>query len=45
MATPIYNQRGIKYTSFGDKYRALLRQGFPESEAARMANNLPVIYG
>ena len=43
--TPIYNQRGIAYTDYRDKYKALLRQGYPESVASRMAQNIPVIYG
>ena len=43
--TPKYNQRGIAYTNYYDKYRALLRQGFSASEASRMANNIPIIYG
>ena len=43
--TPIYNQRGVRYTAYLDKYRALLRQGYPESVAARMAHNLEQVYG
>ena len=43
--TPIYNQRGIAYTDYRDKYKALLRQGYPESVASRMAQNIPQIYG
>ena len=45
MTTPRYNQRGTRYTSYQDKYRALIRQGFSEAEASRMANNLTEVYG
>lgn len=45
MTTPRYNQRGIRYTAYQDKYRALLRQGFDETSARRMAQNLDEVYG
>jgi len=32
-------------TSYPDKYAALIRQGFDEAAASRMAHNIPVIYG
>lgn len=38
------NQWGRKLTSYTDKYAALLRRGYSESEAARMANYIPHIY-
>ena len=34
---PLYN--------YPDKYAALIRQGFDEAAASRMAHNIPVIYG
>ena len=40
---PVWAQR--KLTSYEDKKRALLEKGFTPSEAIRMANNIPVIYG
>lgn len=47
MSTPIqYPQwKKRKYTSYWDKYRALVDQGFTESEAHRMAAVLPQVYG
>ena len=32
-------------TKYWDKYQALIRQGYSESEASRMAHNIPTIYG
>ena len=40
---PMWAQR--KLTNYQDKKRALLRQGFTLSEAIRMADQIPVIYG
>ena len=40
---PMWAQR--KLTAYEDKKRALLDKGFTLSEAIRMANNIPVIYG
>ena len=34
---PLYN--------YPEKYAALLKQGFDEAAASRMAHNIPVIYG
>ena len=41
--TPMWAQR--KLTAYEDKKRALLEKGFTLSEAIRMAQNIPVIYG
>ena len=32
------------YTTYRDKYNALLRKGYPERDASRMAYNLPQVY-
>ena len=32
-------------TKYWDKYQSLIRQGYSESEASRMAHNIPTIYG
>lgn len=40
---PYKNRRPL--TKYWDKYQALIRQGYSESEASRMAHNIPIIYG
>ena len=40
---PKWAQR--EFTTFQDKKRALLDKGFTLSEAIRMADQIPVIYG
>lgn len=40
---PYKNRRPL--TKYEDKYKALIRQGYSESEASRMAHNIPIIYG
>ena len=39
-----YNNKRPLY-NWGEKYRALIRQGYDESSASRMATNIPIIYG
>ena len=43
--TPIYYKEKRPLYQWSEKYRALLRQGYTESVASRMATNIPVIYG
>ena len=45
MTPKIPKRTGVQYTSYPDKYAALIRQGFDEAAASRMARNIPVIYG
>ena len=39
------NHKNRPLTDYWDKYNALMKRGFTESESARMAYNIPVIYG
>lgn len=43
--TPIYYKKKRPLYNWGEKYKALLRQGYDENVASRMATNIPVIYG
>ena len=43
--TPYYTHEGRRYTTYEDKKQALLRRGFTLTEAIRMADALPQVFG
>ena len=45
MATPYPQKVRRPLYNYPEKYAALIRQGFDEAAASRMAHNIPVIYG